>query len=102
MVNGWQKGSDSRPTLLLLTKAGQICFQCTAATDPTSAGCAPRTLALVWRLEKEKPLMEMLINGRTVMIRDTIFHNHATGKPVFFLYKLKSVVYNTLPPVNFR
>ena len=40
--------------------------------------------------------MEMLINGRTVMIRDAIFHNHATGKPVFFLYKLKSVVYNAL------
>ena len=40
--------------------------------------------------------MEMSINGRTVMIRDAIFHNHATGKPVFFLYKLKSVVYNAL------
>ena len=40
--------------------------------------------------------MEMLINGRTVMIRDAIFHNHATGKPVFFPYKLKSVVYNAL------
>ena len=68
----------------------------TAATDPTSTGWAPRTLAPVSRLGKEKPLMEMLINGRTVMIRDAIFHNHATGKPVFFLYKLKSVVYNAL------
>ena len=54
------------------------------------------TLAPVSRLGKEKPLMEMLINGRTVMIRDAIFHNHATGKSVFFLYKLKSVVYNAL------
>ena len=44
--------------------------------------------------------MEMLINGRTVMIRDAIFHNHATGKPVFFLYKLKSVVYNALLSVG--
>ena len=41
--------------------------------------------------------MEMLINGRTVMIRDAIFRNHATGKPVgIFLCKLKSVVYNAL------
>ena len=40
--------------------------------------------------------MEILINGRTVMIKDAIFHNHATGKPVFFLYKLKSVVYNAV------
>ena len=68
----------------------------TAATDPTSNGWAPRTLAPVSRLGKEKPLMEMLINGRTIMIRDAIFHNHATGKPVFFLYKLNSVVYNAL------
>ena len=68
----------------------------TAATDPTSTGWAPRTLAPVSRLGKEKPLMEMLINGRTVMIRDAIFHNHATGKTVFFLYKLKSVVFNAL------
>ena len=30
------------------------------------------------------------------MIRDAIFHNHVNGKPVFFLYKLKSVVYNAL------
>ena len=68
----------------------------TAVTDPTSAGWAPRALAVVSRLGKEKPLMEMLINGRTVMIRDAIFNNHTTGKPVFFLYKLKSVVYNAL------
>ena len=40
--------------------------------------------------------MEMLINGRTVMIRDAIFQNHATGKPAFFLYKLNSVVYKAL------
>ena len=66
----------------------------TAATDPTSTGWAPRTLAPVSGLGKEKPLMEMLINGR--MFRDAIFHNHATGKPVFFLYKLKSMVYNAL------
>ena len=68
----------------------------TAATDPTSTGWAPRTLAPVSRLGKEKPLMEMLINGRTILIRHAIFHNHDTGKPVFFLYKLKSVVYNAL------
>ena len=49
----------------------------TAATDPTSTGWALRTLAPVSRLGKEK-------------------HNHATGKPVFFLHKLKSVVYNVL------
>ena len=66
----------------------------TAATDPAFAGWAPWTL--VSRLEKEKPLLEMLLNGRTVTIRNAIFHNHATGKPVFFLYKLQSVVYNAL------
>ena len=74
----------------------------TAATDPTYAGWAPRTLALVSRFGKEKPLVEMLINGRTVTIRYAVFHYHATGKPVLFLYKLKSVVCNALPPVNCR
>ena len=52
---------------------------CRLGSTDTGTGVASR---------KGKAIDGNVMYGRTVMIRDAIFHNHATGKPVFFLYKL--------------